>query len=76
MTNKFIQQIDLIYKLDSKDITILLSSLIKIKEKHLTKELNILIENLLTFLLRYDFSKFNDSSLQSLALSLTHIPTH
>ncbi|CAD8196786.1 unnamed protein product [Paramecium octaurelia] len=76
MTNKFNQQADLIYKLDSKDITILLSSVIKIRDKYLTQELNILIDNLIKYLMRYDFSKFNDSSLQSIALSLTHLPTY
>ncbi|CAD8121556.1 unnamed protein product [Paramecium sonneborni] len=73
---KFIQQQDLIYKLDFKEITILLSSVIKIRERHLPQELNILIENLIKYLLRQDLSKFNDSSLQSLALSLTQLPSY
>ncbi|CAK63863.1 unnamed protein product (macronuclear) [Paramecium tetraurelia] len=76
MTSKFNQQAELIYKLDSKEITILLSSVIKIRDRYLTQELNILIDNLIKYLIRYDFSKFNDSSLQSLALSITHFPSY
>lgn len=60
--------------MSTKDIAILLTSLLKIRETMLNEEINLIINNLLTYLTKADFNEFNNVSLYTIILSLTNLP--